>query len=72
MARDHDGIYQPNAKARKQQEKDQRRMEYRRAIETYCDQRQLLRDLVDYPELQALTVWQSSVATSPKNAQQAR
>ncbi|WEK31070.1 MAG: hypothetical protein P0Y58_02455 [Candidatus Pseudomonas phytovorans] len=70
MARDHDGIYQPNAKARKQQEKDQRRMEYRRAIETYCDQRQLLRDLVDYPELQALTVWQSSVATSPKNAQQ--
>ena len=72
MARDHDGIYQPNAKARKQQEKDQRRMEYRRAIETYCDQRQLLRELVDYPELQALTVWQSSVATSPKNAQQAR
>ncbi|BAW26440.1 MULTISPECIES: hypothetical protein [Pseudomonas] len=71
MARDHDGIYQPNAKARKQQEKDQRRMEYRRAIETYCDQRQLLRELVDYPELQALTVWQSSVATSPKNAQQA-
>ena len=71
MARDHDGIYQPNAKARKQQEKDQRRMEYRRAIEAYCDQRQLLRELVDYPELQALTVWQSSVATSPKNAQQA-
>ncbi|CAI3811224.1 hypothetical protein GLGCALEP_06488 [Pseudomonas sp. MM221] len=70
MARDHDGIYQPNAKARKQQEKDQRRMEYRRAIEVYCDQRQLLRDLVDYPE-QALTVW-SSAATSPKNAQQAR
>ena len=72
MARDHDGIYQPNAKARKQQEKDQRRMEYRRAIESYCDQRQLLRDLVDYPELQELTVWQVSAATSPKNAQPAR
>lgn len=72
MARDHDGIYQPNAKARKQQEKDQRRMEYRRAIESYCDQRQLLRDLVDYPELQALTVWQTSAASSPKNAQQSR
>ncbi|NQD77542.1 PA3496 family putative envelope integrity protein, partial [Pseudomonas sp. CM27] len=56
MARDFDGTYQPNAKARKQQEKDQRRMEYRRAIESYCDQRQLLRDLVDYPELQELTV----------------
>ena len=72
MARDHDGVYQPNAKARKQQEKDQRRMEYRRAIESYCDQRQLLRDLVDYPELQELTVWQASSATSPKNAQQSR
>ena len=72
MARDHDGIYQPNAKARKQQEKDQRRMEYRRAIESYCDQRQLLRELVDYPELQELTVWQASAAASPKNAQPAR
>ncbi|MGF6391683.1 PA3496 family putative envelope integrity protein [Pseudomonas plecoglossicida] len=72
MARDFDGSYQPSAKARKQQEKDQRRMEYRRAIESYCDQRQLLRQLADYPELQALTVWQASTATSLKNAQQAR
>lgn len=72
MARDLDGIYQPNAKARKQQEKDQRRMEYRRAIESYCDQRQLLRDLVDYPELQELTVWQASAASAPKNAQPGR
>ena len=72
MARDHEGTYQPNAKARKQQEKDQRRMEYRRAIESYCDQRQLLRELVDYPELQELTVWQASAAASPKNAQPAR
>ncbi|MFJ4156596.1 PA3496 family putative envelope integrity protein [Pseudomonas sp. NPDC089752] len=72
MARDFDGSYQPNAKARKQQEKDQRRMEYRRAIESYCDQRQLLRDLSDYPELQDLTVWQASAAISPKTAQQAR
>ncbi|GLH33794.1 hypothetical protein BR1R5_31820 [Pseudomonas sp. BR1R-5] len=72
MARDFDGSYLPSAKARKQQEKDQRRMEYRRAIESYCDQRQLLRDLADYPELQALTVWQTSPAASPKSAQQAR
>ena len=72
MARDHDGVYQPNAKARKQQEKDQRRMEYRRAIECYCDQRQLLRELADYPDLQDLTVWQVAAATSPRNAQQAR
>ncbi|WP_373566036.1 PA3496 family putative envelope integrity protein [Klebsiella pneumoniae] len=47
-------------------------MEYRRAIESYCDQRQLLRELADYPDLQALTVWQASAAASPKNVQQAR
>lgn len=72
MARDHDGVYQPNAKARKQQEKDQRRMEYRRAIESYCDQRQLLRDIADYPDLQDITVWQVSAATSPRSAPQTR
>ena len=72
MAREFDRPYPSNAKARKQQEKDQRRMEYRRAIESYCDQRQLLRELVDYPELQELTVWQASAAASPKNAQPAR
>ena len=72
MARDFDGTYQPNAKARKQQEKDQRRMEYRRAIEIYCDQRQLLRDLADYPELRELTAWRATSAASPKSAQQAR
>ena len=47
MAHDHASVYQPNAKARKQQEKDQRRMEFRRAIESYCDQRQLLRDIAE-------------------------
>lgn len=72
MTRDFDGSYQPSAKTRKQQEKDQRRMEYRRAIESYCDQRQLLRELADYPELQELTVWQASAAISPKNVQQSR
>ena len=35
MARDYEGTYQPSAKSRKQHEKDQRRMEYRRAIESY-------------------------------------
>ncbi len=72
MTRDFDGSYQPSAKARKQQEKDQRRMEYRRAIECYCDQRQLLRDLADYPELQELTAWRAASAASQKSAQQAR
>ncbi|CAM3638933.1 hypothetical protein CCOS865_00169 [Pseudomonas reidholzensis] len=72
MARDLDGSYQPNAKARKQQEKDLRRMEFRRAIESYSEQRQLLRDIVDYPELRDITVWQVSAAASPKNAPQSR
>ncbi|WP_238343383.1 hypothetical protein [Pseudomonas sp. RW3S2] len=72
MANDHFGSYQPSAKARKQAEKDQRRMEYRRAIESYCDQRQLLRDLADYPDLQDITVWQVASAASQKIAPQAR
>lgn len=72
MARDHDGIYQPNAKARKQQEKDQRRMEYRRAIESYCDQRQLLRDVADYPDFEGLTAWQAVATTDLKNARPMR
>lgn len=72
MARDLDGSYQPSAKSRKQQEKDQRRMEYRRAIESYSEQRRLLQEIADYPELQAVSVWQVSAASAPKNAQQAR
>lgn len=71
MARDHEGSYQPNAKARKQQEKDQRRMEYRRAIESYCDQRQLLREIALYPDAD-ITVWQVSAASSPKTVGQSR
>lgn len=72
MTREFDGSHQPNAKSRKQQEKDQRRMEFRRAIESYSEQRQLLQEIADYPELQAVTVWQVSAATSPRNAQPAR
>ena len=72
MARDFDGSYQPSAKARKQAEKDKCRMEYRRAIESYCDHRQLLRDIADYPEMGDITVWQVTSATSPKIAPQAR
>ena len=47
-------------------------MEYRRAIESYCDHRQLLRDIADYPDMGDITVWQVSPATSPKIAPQAR
>ena len=71
MAQEHDVEYRPSAKARKQAEKDQRRMEYRRAIESYCDQRQLLRDLTDYPELTAAAVWQVKAAV-PRSGSSAR
>jgi hypothetical protein len=47
-------------------------MEYRRAIESYCEHRQLLRDLADYPESGHITVWQVSAAESPKSVRPAR
>ncbi|PWB32240.1 hypothetical protein DCO48_14100 [Pseudomonas sp. SDI] len=72
MAREFDGSYQPNAKSRKQAEKDQRRMEFRRAIESYSEQRRLLQELADYPDLQNVNVWQVSAAEPQRNAQQAR
>lgn len=72
MAREFDRPYPSNAKARKQQEKDQRRMEYRRAIESYSEQRRLLQEIADYPELQAVNLWQVSAVESPRNAQQVR
>ncbi|HEY1029283.1 MAG TPA: transcriptional regulator [Pseudomonas sp.] len=46
-AQPHD---QPDAKTRRKLQ-DQRRMAYRRAIETYAEQCQLQRELADYPEL---------------------
>lgn len=40
---------------------DQRRMVYRRAIESYAEQRQLQHELADYPEL----IVASYLATDP-------
>lgn len=71
MARYFDGSQQYTSKTRRQQE-DQRRMEFRRAIESYSEQRQLLQEIADYPDLQSINVWQVSAANSPRNAQQAR
>ncbi|MBT2371546.1 PA3496 family putative envelope integrity protein [Pseudomonas fluorescens] len=57
-------------KTRRQQE-DQRRMAFRRAIEDRCEQRQLLQNITDYPELQLVTHWQAPVAAQ-RNAQPGR
>jgi hypothetical protein len=59
-----------SVKTRRQQE-DQRRMAFRRAIEDRCEQRQLLQDITDYPELQLLNHWQAPLAAQ-RNAQPAR
>lgn len=45
---------QPDAKARRKLQ-DQRRMAYRRAIESYAEQYRLARELADYPDLLAPT-----------------
>ncbi|WP_085716162.1 PA3496 family putative envelope integrity protein [Pseudomonas sp. B28(2017)] len=57
-------------KTRRQQE-DQRRMEFRRAIEDRYERRQLLAEIGDFPELE-LNFWQASASTSRRNAQPAR
>ncbi|KAB0499355.1 MULTISPECIES: PA3496 family putative envelope integrity protein [Pseudomonas] len=58
-------------KTRRQQE-DQRRMEFRRAIEDRCERRQLLAEIGDFPDDLELNYWQAAPATSRRNVQPAR
>nr|WP_299834488.1 hypothetical protein [Pseudomonas sp.] len=47
-------------------------MEFRRAIESYSEQRQLAQELSDYFDLGPInTVWQQPAEESRRNAQQA-
>ncbi|HSX90951.1 MAG TPA: transcriptional regulator [Pseudomonas sp.] len=50
---------------------DQRRMEYRRAIENYAEQRQLQEQLSDYPELIAVNYLVATQALRRQNARPA-
>ncbi|MGY8828111.1 MAG: PA3496 family putative envelope integrity protein [Pseudomonadales bacterium] len=50
---------------------DQRRMEYRRAIESYSEQRQLQHELVDFPELIAANYLAGKQALAQQTAQPA-
>ena len=59
------------AKTRRQQE-DQRRMEFRRAIEDRFELRQLQSAISDFPEDIELNYWQAAPAVSRRNAQPAR
>jgi len=58
-------------KTRRQQE-DQRRMEFRRAIEDRCERRQLLAEIGDFPDMGDLNYWQAESATSRRSAQPGR
>ncbi|BFT60378.1 PA3496 family putative envelope integrity protein [Pseudomonas moorei] len=58
-------------RTRRQQE-DQRRMEFRRAIEDRCERRQLLAEIGDFPEDLELNFWQAASPVSRRNAQPAR
>ncbi|WP_434561552.1 hypothetical protein J3P80_24995 [Pseudomonas sp. D2-30] len=59
------------AKTRRQQE-DQRRMAFRRAIEDRYEQRQLLAQISEYPDLMEINYWQATPAVSRRNAQPSR
>jgi hypothetical protein len=51
---------------------DQRRMEYRRAIEAHTEQRQLQYELSDYPELIAASYLAAQQASGRRSAQPGR
>ncbi|SER79099.1 hypothetical protein SAMN03159444_05058 [Pseudomonas sp. NFACC02] len=51
-----------SAKTRRQQE-DQRRMAFRRAIETYSEERRLNQELSDYLDAASANFWQSTSAS---------
>ena len=55
-------------KTRRQQE-DQRRMAFRRAIEDRYEQRQLMVEISDFPEVAQFNHWQASPVVSRRNAQ---
>ena len=59
------------AKTRRQQE-DQRRMEFRRAIEDRFELRQLQSEISDFPEDIELNYWQAAPTASRRSVQPAR
>ena len=69
MARINDDSQQPsNSKTRRQQE-DLRRMEFRRAIESHGEQRRLLTEIADFPDL---SYWPEAPLVDHQNVQQAQ
>lgn len=56
----------------RRQQKDQRRMAFRRAIEDRCEQRQLLAEIADFTGDLELNYWQAAPTASRRSAQPAR
>ena len=59
MARHYDDLPKSAVKTRRQME-DQRRMEFRRAIESYSEARRLNQDLCDYLDAVTDHFWQAA------------
>lgn len=69
MARHYDDLQHSSVKTRRQQE-DQRRMEFRRAIESYSEERRLNQNLSDYLDLDSLPDqhWQVSPSSGDRRS----
>lgn len=72
MARHYDDSPNSATKTRRQQE-DQRRMEFRRAIESYSEARRLNQELCDYLDSATNPLWQAAnpSADARRNVRQA-
>jgi hypothetical protein len=69
MARNHEDAQQPSSTKTRRQQEDLRRMAFRRAIESHCEERRLLSETADYPEL---NYWQEAPAAGRQSAQPGR
>lgn len=72
MARYFDGSQDQGTNKTKRQQEDQRRMEFRRAIESYSEQRRLLQEISDFPDMESINYWQATSANVQKNVQPGR
>lgn len=71
MSRHHADQQHSASRTRRQQE-DLRRMQFRRAIEDYSEQRRLTQEVADFPELIAANYLTTRQAAHPRSARPAR
>lgn len=65
MPRHYDDSQQhgPSSTKTRRQQEDQRRMAFRRAIETYSEERRLNQDICDYLDAASANFWQNARAS---------